>query len=235
MQLTKIFTLTLICGLMAGCVSTETEQRLPQVATSITLFSEFPQQEEGIHKKLHKYFNLDCENGSSMSVITPLHINEDVFEEEPASSKTQYKIVIGNNLRGNTVYYTDPKTEHLAHDIADILNGFISSYDLEFSKSINNVLPFNAHHLDHTSYLSTLASNPNELATTFKIGIDHTLPLAEKTQLVVNLVVYLAKTLGSECLYSIPNNSDLQFSMENCQCPPKENDLKSYENSIEWM
>lgn len=233
MQLIKILGITLMCGLLSSCLSNDTERRLPQVATSITLFSEFPQQEGGIHKKLHSYFNLKCENGSSMSVITPLHIDDEAFEEEPASSKTQYKIVIGNNLRGNTVYYTDPKTEHMAHDIAEILNGFIVNYDLEFSQRINSILPFNAHHLDHSSYLSTLASNPNELATTFKIGIDHTLPLAEKTQLVVNLVVYLAKTLGSECINAIPNSSDLQFSMQDCQCPS--NELKSYENSIEWM
>lgn len=232
MQLKKILGLTLVCGLLSSCLSNDTERRLPQVATSITLFSEFPQQEEGLHKKLHRYFNLKCENGSSMSVVTPLHIDEEAFDEEPASSKTQYKIVIGNNLRGNTVYYTDPKTKHMAHDLADILNDFVANYDLEFSKSINNILPFNAHHLDHASYLSALANNPNERATTFKIGIDNSLPLAEKTQLVINLVVYLAKTLGSDCINAIPNSADLQFSMQDCQCP---NELKSYENSIEWM
>ena len=80
-------------------------------------------------------------------------------------------------------------------------------------------MPFKAHYLDHNSFLSTLASDPNEIATTFKIGIDNSLALEDKTQLVINLVVYLAKTLGSECLYSIENTSELQFSMQDCQCP----------------
>ncbi len=235
MQLRKYYVIVLLLVLVYGCTTQEKEE-LPKVATDITLFSEFPQQEDELHLKLHKYFNLDCTNGSSMSVVTPLHIDEDAFETQKPSSATQYKIVIGNNIFGNTIYYSNEKTDHLAHDIAGVLNDFLISYDLEYSQSINNVLPFNAHYLDHSSYLSTLANDPNERATTFKIGIDHTLPLEEKTQLVVNLVVYLAKTLGSECLHAIPNTSDLQFSMKDCQCPSKDdNGLKSYEEKTEWM
>ena len=233
MQLTKYLGILTLCALM-GC-ATEKQPQLSGLATDITLFSEFPQQEGILHEKLHNYFNLTCSNGSSMTVVTPLHLTEDGFSATEPSSVSNYKIVIGNNVFGNTIYYSNPKSKQMAGNIAGVLNQFLESYDLEFSQSINNVLPFNAHYLDHSSYLSKLANNPDELATTFKIGIDHSLPLEDKTQLVINLVVYLAKTLGSDCLKEIPNKSDLQFSMQDCQCPKNTNPTKPYEDRVDWM
>jgi hypothetical protein len=235
MQLIKIIGIALLATFITGCAIEQATQ-VPTIATDVTLYSEFPQQESILHQKLHNYFNLKCKNGSSMSVVTPLHLTEDGFAENTPSSKAHYKIVIGNNIFGNTVYYSNPKTEKLAHNISTVLNDFLANYDLEFSNSINNVLPFNAHYLDHSSYLSKLANDPTDAATTFKIGIDHSLPLEDKTQLVVNLVVYLAKTLGSDCLQAIPKSSDLQFSMKDCQCPSDgKGELKSYESSTDWM
>lgn len=225
MQLNRLIYASLVVLGTSSCMS-EVGRYLPTVPTDIALYSEFSMEDASLHTKLHKYFNLKCPNGSSMSVITPLHITTTDGKKGAVSTNTQYKIVIGNNIQGNTIYYSNPKTEKLAHDISEVLNTFLSSYDQEYSHSINRVLPFTAHYLDHTSYLSTLANDPREVAITFKIGIDHSLPPEDKTQLVINLVVYLAKTLGSECLYAIPNTSDLQFSMDDCQCPTNQKSVE---------
>lgn len=225
------YTLILANLLFSSCM-TETSKYLTRVPTDITLYSEFSTEDGMLHKKMYDYFNLECPDGSSMSVVTPLHLDaKKVSNKNIIDNSTQYKIVIGNNISGNTIYYSSPETEKLAGDISNILNEFLANYDQEYAHTINNVLPFKAHYLDHSSFLSTLASDPNEVATTFKIGIDNSLALEDKTQLVINLVVYLAKTLGSECLYAIQNTSELQFSMQDCQCPMEK---KSFEDE-NWV
>lgn len=243
-QLGVLVILSVIIALSISSCTTETApKRFLQPATSIVLYSEFPQQEDELHLKLYDYFNLQCQNGSSMSVVTPLHLLDaatDAGFERKKADQTQYKIVIGNNVFGNTIYYSDVKARGLARDMANILNDFLDSYDLEYAQSINNVVPFNAHYLDHASYLTNIANaqeNIEDNVTTFKIGIDHTLNLQEKTRMVVNLVVYLAQTLGSDCLDAIPNTSDLKFSMEQCNCPSKgrNNQLKSVEDAVDWL
>jgi hypothetical protein len=219
MHTNKIFYTLILASLLLTSCMTETRDYLPRVPTDITLYSEFSMEDDLLHKKMYDYFNLECADGSSMSVVTPLHLEVKNIKKNVIDNSTQYKIVIGNNISGNTIYYSSLETEKLADDIAKILNEFLANYDQEYAHTINNVLPFKSHYLDHNSFLSTLANDPEELATTFKIGIDNSLALEDKTQLVINLIVYLAKTLGSECLYAIPNTSELQFSMQDCQCP----------------
>lgn len=205
---------------LSGCLSPTppTESAI----THIALYSEFPQEEVQLHQKLSQYFNLDCRNASKMTVSTPLSPRR--------AQNTDYDIILGNNVLGNTIYYHTDTLATIAQDLATVLNDFIENYDLQFSQSINQTIPFRAHYLP-TATLD--ASDQNAI----KIGIDHHLPEQEKTQLVINMVVYLAKTLGSECLAAMPRTDDLQYSMRDCQCPMTD-DLhqpKSYESDTRWL
>ena len=123
------YTLILASLLLSSCM-TETSKYLASVPTDITLYSEFSTEDGMLHQKMYDYFNLECPDGSSMSVITPLHLDvEKVNKKNVIDNSTQYKIVIGNNISGNTIYYSSPETEKLAGDISTILNEFLANYD----------------------------------------------------------------------------------------------------------
>lgn len=207
--------------LFSSCLS-RPETPTVESVTHIALYSEFPQEEVQLHQKLSQYFNIDCRNASKMTVSTPL--------APRLPQEADYDIILGNNVLGNTIYYHADTHAALAQDLAAVLNDFIQNYDLQFSQSINQAIPFRAHYIP-TATLS--ADDQNAI----KIGIDHNLPEQEKTQLVINMVVYLAKTLGSDCLAAMPKTDDLQYSMRDCQCPMTDelDHPKSYESSTRWL
>lgn len=210
--------LLLFTGILTGCLSQERPTLAPH--THIALYSEFPQEEVQLHQKLTQYFNLDCGNASKMTVSTPL--------APRLPQDADYDIVLGNNVFGNTIYYHTDTLATVAQDLATVLNDFIQNYDLQFSQSINQAIPFRAHYLP-TATLTDADQNA------IKIGIDHHLPEQEKTQLVINMVVYLAQTLGADCLSAMPKTDDLQYSMRDCQCTDDLRQPKSYESSTRWL
>ena len=104
MQKINVFYTLIIASVILSSCASETANYLAKVPTDITLYSEFSTEDAVLHRKLYDYFNLECSDGSSMSVVTPMHL--DVRRAKEAfSNSTQYKIVIGNNIYISTILY----------------------------------------------------------------------------------------------------------------------------------